>query len=56
MNKTLIVLVLLIIALEVYCKHSKTKDFSEFRNPMLSLRRSNRPGSKTFIDDAWADW
>jgi hypothetical protein len=52
----LILFVLLIIALEVYCKNSKTKDFSEMRNPMLSLRKSNRPGSKTFIDDAWADW
>jgi len=56
MNKMLISFVLLIIALEVYCKNSKTKDFSEMRNPMLSLRKSNRPGSKTFIDDAWADW
>ena len=56
MNKMLILFVLLIIAFEVYCKNSKTKDFSEMRNPMLSLRKSNRPGSKTFIDDAWADW
>jgi len=52
----LILFVLLIIALEVYSKNGKTKDFSEMINPMLSLRKSNRPGSKTFIDDAWADW